>query len=150
VALAKGCCRGEVGAAQVHADNRLQSIDILAGTGRRVPGIAEAILGISPREAWRAGGDGNLIMNRRGRQPLGLGHDDRVDGSAFETDLAAQTMTLLLVEIDVVVRIVEEALVLLDEIAAETDRKTFGKRNIDRALRLEAVILEAVARTRPA
>src|SRR3546814_17198269 len=59
-------------------------------------------------------------------------------------------MTLLLVEIDVVVRIVEEALVLLDEIAAETDRKTFGKRNIDRALRLEAVILEAVARTRPA
>src|SRR3546814_3608538 len=84
VALAKGCCRGEVGAAQVHADNRLQSIDILAGTGRRVPGIAEAILGISPREAWRAGGDGNLIMNRRGRQPLGLGHDDRVDGSALD------------------------------------------------------------------
>src|SRR3546814_15555433 len=34
VALVKGCCRGEVGAAQVHADNRLQSIDILAGTGR--------------------------------------------------------------------------------------------------------------------
>src|SRR3546814_1047288 len=89
-------------------------------------------------------------MNRRGRQPLGLGHDDRVDGSAFETLLAAQTMTLLLVEIDVDVRIVEEALVLLDEIVAETDRKTFGKRNIDGALRLVAVILQAVTCTRPA
>src|SRR3546814_7158328 len=71
-------------------------------------------------------------MDRRRGQPLGLGRDDRVDRPALQPDLAAQSVALLLVEIDVVVGIVEEALVLLDEIAADADRQAIGERDIDR------------------
>src|SRR3546814_11491856 len=89
-------------------------------------------------------------MDRRRGQPLGLGRDDRVDRPALQPDLAAQSVALLLVEIDVVVGIVEEALVLLDEIAADADSQVIGERDIDRALRLEAVVFEAIPRATPA
>src|SRR3546814_7004220 len=101
---------------------------------RAVPGVAKAILRITAGKAWRARGNGYLVMDRRRGQPLGLGRDDRVDRPALQPDLAAQSVALLLVEIDVVVGIVEEALVLLDEIAADADRQAIGERDIDRAL----------------
>src|SRR3546814_8926779 len=99
----------------------------LAGARRGVPGVAKAILRITAGKAWRARGNGYLVMDRRRGQPLGLGRDDRVDRPALQPELAAQSVALLLVEIDVVVGIVEEALVLLDEIAADADRQQIGR-----------------------
>src|SRR3546814_17916142 len=111
----------------------LEAGHVLAGARRGVSGVAKAILRITAGKAWRARGNGYLVMDRRRGQPLGLGRDDRVDRPALQPDLAAQSVALLLVEIDVVVGIVEEALVLLDEIAADADRPAIGERDLDRA-----------------
>src|SRR3546814_15862502 len=70
----------------------------LAGARRGVPGVAKAILRITAGKAWRARGNGYLVMDRRRGQPLGLGRDDRVDRPALHPDLAAQSVALLLVE----------------------------------------------------
>src|SRR3546814_18619512 len=88
----------------------------LAGARRGVPGVAKAILRITAGKAWRARGNGYLVMDRRRGQPLGLGRDDRVDRPALQPDLAAESVASLLVEIDVVVGVVEHALVRLAEL----------------------------------
>src|SRR3546814_2112212 len=63
-------------------------------------------------------------MDRRRGQPLRLGRDDRVDRPSLQSDLAAQSVPLLLIDIDAIIAIVEEALVLLDEIAADAHRRS--------------------------
>src|SRR3546814_9958739 len=58
-ALAKGGCRRQVGTAQIHADERLKAVHVLAGARRGVPGVAKAILRITAGKAWRARGNGD-------------------------------------------------------------------------------------------
>src|SRR3546814_4348757 len=78
-------------------------------------------------------------MDRRRRQPLRLGHDDRIDRAALQADLPTQAMALLPVEIDIIVGIVEEPLVLFAQIAADPRRNAVAQRHIDRPLQLQAV-----------
>src|SRR3546814_14634677 len=98
-ALAKGGCRRQVGTAQIHADERLKAVHVLAGARRGVPGVAKAILRITAGKAWRARGNGYLVMDRRRGTPLGLGGVDRADRSALKPDLAAPHGPLLRVQI---------------------------------------------------
>src|SRR3546814_20410389 len=100
-ALAKGGCRRQVGTAQIHADERLKAVHVLAGARRGVPGVAKALLRITAGKAWRARGNGYLVMDRRRGQPLGLGRADRVDRPALKLYLAAQSVAFPLVEIDI-------------------------------------------------
>src|SRR3546814_9303901 len=90
------------------------------------------------------------LMDRRRRQTLRLGHDDRIDRAALQADLPTQAMALLPVEIDIIVGIVEEPLVLFDQIAADPRRNAVAQRHIDRTLQLQAVRLEAVSYAAPA
>src|SRR3546814_16917965 len=64
-ALAKGGCRRQVGTAQIHADERLKAVHVLDGARRGVPGVAKALLRITAGHAWRARGNGSLVLADR-------------------------------------------------------------------------------------
>src|SRR3546814_10897103 len=64
----------------------LKAVHVLAGARRGVPGVAKAILRITAGKAWRARGNGYLVMDRRRGQPLGLGRDDRVDRPGLRSE----------------------------------------------------------------
>ena len=149
VPLAERGRRGEVGAAKIDAHDRLQPVDALRRPRCGVPRVAETILNIAARKAGRAGRNEDLVMNGRRRQPLRLCHYDGIDRAALQADLSTQAMPLLPVEIDVVVGVVEKALVLFDQIAADPRRDPVAQRHIHRALQLQAVVLEPVSHAGP-
>ena len=100
--------------AQIDLQQRLQAVDILRRTRCSIPRIVEAILDIATGKARRTRWNENLVMDGGDSEGLGFRQNCQIDWTPVESQLAAQAMAFLLVEINVVIRVVEKPVVLLD------------------------------------
>ena len=132
-------------ASEIDRAEPLIRVHILRRARRGVPAVGKLRLEIPAGETRRPRRNRNLIRNVWRGQPLDLGQYGIVDRARFQPSLPAQAVAELLVEIDVVIGIVEETALLIDPVAADTNRQYVVEFEVYRALCLFAACFEIIA-----